>query len=430
MATDSDRGQGSSQRVATSADLGDRIPEHPYWKRNLAVGVGGSFTTIIAMTLLLPYLPLYIEQLGVTDPAKVTFWSGLTYAATFVTAGLTAPIWGRLGDRYGRKSMLVRASLGMAIVMSAIGLAQNEWQLLGLRLIVGLLGGYSSGATILVAAQAPQRRRAWALGVLSTGIMAGNIAGPLLGGIAPAVIGIRNTFFGSGALIFLAFLGTVFLIKEDRSQSATARSPAVRPGWQDVPEKRLVIAMLGMSVILMIATLSIEPIVTVYVRDLVGSVAGLSVISGVVFALSAAGSVISAPWLGRLADRIGHLTVLIGCLTIVAALLGLQAISANIWMFAALRFAMGLALGGLMPTVTASLRASVPDQVVGLVLGYNVSAQYVGQVFGPILGGYVGGHFGVPAVFVSTGVLAFIGAGIAYLIRRRAADGPGYLGGG
>ena len=397
--------------------------DHPYWKRNLAVGVGGSFTTLIAMTLLLPYLPLYIEQLGVTGQGRVTFWSGLTYSATFVTAGLTAPIWGRLGDRYGRKSMLVRASLGMAIVMSAIGLAQDQWQLLVLRLIVGLLGGYSSGATILVAAQAPERRRAWALGVLSSGIMAGNIAGPLLGGIAPELIGIRNTFFGSGALIFLAFLGTVFLIKEDRSTAAVSKSGGSKPGWSDVPDKPLVISMLGMSVILMIATLSVEPIVTVYVRDLTGSISGLSVLSGVVFALSAAGSVISAPWLGRLADRVGRLPVLIGCLVIAAVLLGLQAIAINVWMFAALRFAMGLALGGLMPTVTATLRSTLPDRVVGRVLGYNVSAQYIGQVIGPILGGYAGGHFGIPSVFVCTGVLALIAAGGAYAIKQRAT-GP------
>lgn len=410
---------------ATSGPTPEVEPEHPYWKRNLAVGVAGSFTTLIAMTLLLPYLPLYIEQLGVTGRARVTFWSGLSYAATFVTAGLTAPIWGRLGDRYGRKSMLVRASLGMAIVMSAIGLAQDQWQLLGLRLIVGLLGGYSSGATILVAAQAPERRRAWALGVLSSGIMAGNIAGPLLGGIAPALIGIRNTFFGSGALIFLAFLGTVFLIKEDRSTRQAGGSDAPKPSWSDVPDKPLVAAMLGMSVILMIATLSVEPIVTVYVRELTGTVAGLSVISGVVFALSAAGSIISAPWLGRLADRVGRLPVLIGCLVVAAVLLGLQAAAINIWMFAALRFAMGLALGGLMPTVTATLRSTLPDRVVGRVLGYNVSAQYVGQVIGPILGGWAGGHFGIPAVFVCTGGLALIGAAGAYVIKRRQPGGRG-----
>src|SRR5271154_1436975 len=115
-----------------------------HWRRNLVVVVLGSFTTIVAMTLLLPFLPLYVEQLGVTDHAAIVQWSGIAYGATFLTAALTAPLWGRLGDRYGRKLMLIRASLGMAVAMSLIGLSQNVYELVGIRLLAGLLGGYSS----------------------------------------------------------------------------------------------------------------------------------------------------------------------------------------------------------------------------------------------------------------------------------------------
>ena len=133
-----------------------------YWQRNLWVCVFGSLTTIIAMTLLLPFLPLYVEQLGVTDHAAIVQWSGVAYGATFLTAALTAPLWGRMGDRYGRKLMLIRSSLGMAVAMSLIGLSQNVYQLVGLRLLAGLLGGYSSGSMILVATQTPRVQTAWA----------------------------------------------------------------------------------------------------------------------------------------------------------------------------------------------------------------------------------------------------------------------------
>src|SRR5579863_5292772 len=105
-----------------------------HWQRNLIVCVFGSFTTIVAMTLLLPFLPLYVEQLGVTDHAAIAEWSGAAYGAAFLSAGLCAPLWGRLADLYGRKLMLMRASLGMAVAMSLIGLAQNVWQLVALRL--------------------------------------------------------------------------------------------------------------------------------------------------------------------------------------------------------------------------------------------------------------------------------------------------------
>ena len=193
----------------TSTDSGYNI----YWRRNLAVCFIGSFTTLVAMTLLLPFLPLYVEELGVRDHAGIVQWSGVAYGATFLAAALVAPLWGRLGDRYGRKLMLVRASFGMAICMSLMGMVQDVWQLVALRLLVGLAGGYSSGSTILVAMQTPKERSGWALGMLSAGIMAGNLVGPLIGGALPPRIGIRATFLIAGAVIFLAFLATNFLIK-------------------------------------------------------------------------------------------------------------------------------------------------------------------------------------------------------------------------
>ena len=158
-----------------------------HWRRNLAVCPFGSFTTIVAMTLLLPFLPLYVEQLGVEDPAAIVQWSGVAYGATFFTAALSAPLWGRLADRYGRKLMLIRASLGMAVAMSLIGMAHDVWQLVALRLLTGLLGGYASGSTVLVATQTPKARSGWALGMLASGIMAGNLAGPLIGGALPPI---------------------------------------------------------------------------------------------------------------------------------------------------------------------------------------------------------------------------------------------------
>ncbi len=153
-----------------------------FWRRNLLVCFIGSFSTVFAMTLMLPFLPLYVEELGVQGHAAIVQWSGVAFSATFITAGLIAPVWGKLGDKYGRKSMLVRASLGMAVTVSLMGMVTNIWQLVGLRLLVGLAGGYSSGATILIAVQAPRERVAWALGIVSCGVMAGNLIGPLAGG--------------------------------------------------------------------------------------------------------------------------------------------------------------------------------------------------------------------------------------------------------
>src|SRR5579871_191075 len=290
-----------------------------YWKRNLLVCFLGSVTTIVAMTLLLPFLPLYVEQLGVTDHAAIVQWSGIAYGATFFTAALTAPLWGVLADRYGRKLMLVRASLGMAIAMSLIGMATNVWQLVALRLLAGLLGGYSSASMVLVATQTPKSRSGWALGVLSSGIMAGNLVGPLIGGFLPPLIGIRATFWASGAAIFVAFLATVFLIRE-KPVRKRADNASKQGAWASVDDKGPAIAMLATGLLLMVANMSIEPIITVYVAQLVKP-QNVTMVAGFVMSGAALGSVISSSRLGRLADRVGHWNVIIGCLAVSALLL-------------------------------------------------------------------------------------------------------------
>lgn len=397
---------------------------NPAWRQNLFVCFAGSFTTIVAMTLLLPYLPLYVHELGVNEPAAIVQWSGIAYGATFFTAALTAPLWGALGDRYGRKSMLIRASLGMAVAMSLIGLAQNVWQLVGLRLLTGLLGGYASGSTVLVAAQTPKSRATWALGVLSAGAMAGNVVGPLLGGVAPDLIGIRPTFFVAGGTIFCAFLATAFLIKEDhRATTKTGVAAVAAPKastWSNIEHRGRVAALLLTAMLLMFATMSIEPIITVYVSQLAHGATAISSIAGVVMAAGALGTIVSAPRLGKLADRIGYAPVICVCLLASAALLVLQATAVDNLELGILRFLMGLCLGGLLPAITASIRHTVARPSVGQVLGYAISAQYVGQVAGPAVGGFIGGHLGMPAVFLCTSSALVVGAVLTWRTRDPA----------
>jgi MFS family permease len=356
--------------------------EHdPHWQRNLWVCVFGAFTTIVAMTLLLPFLPLYVEHLGVNDPAAVVQWSGLAYGATFLSAALTAPLWGRLGDRYGRKLMLIRASLGMAVAMSLIGLAETVWQLVLLRLLAGLLG------------------------VLSSGIMAGSLAGPLIGGVLPPLVGIRATFFLAGGVIFITFLGTLLLLRE--APRPARASSEIKPSSTAVPlsaeQRRVVTLLLIVASLVMFSAMSVEPIITVYLRQL--HTDNLTLMAGVVMSATALGSIIAASRLGRLADRIGYWPVLAGCLGITAITLVPQAWVSDVWQLTGLRFVMGLSLGGLLPCITALIRHAVPQEVAGRILGYSTSSQYLGQVLGPLAGGLLGAHLGMGSVFLGTAAL-------------------------
>ncbi|WP_321809985.1 MULTISPECIES: MFS transporter [unclassified Burkholderia] len=393
-----------------------------YWRRNLAVCVFGSFTTLVSLSMLLPFLPLYVRQLGVDAQSAVIQWSGVAFGATFLGTAVTAPLWGRLADRFGRKPMLVRAALGMAVVMSLIGVAHNVVELVALRLIAGLVGGYASASTVMVGTQAPRERAGWALGILSTGALAGNLVGPLVGGLLPGWLGIRGTFFAGGAMIAVAALLTIVVVKEDfdpatdahaRHARATSANPARRT------DRVAVAALLVTAMMVLLANMSIEPIITVYIGGLGVDGSNLARIAGVVMAGSALGSMLTAARLGALADRIGSWNVIVGCLLLTALAMLPQAFVTHWWQLAALRVLMGMTLAGLLPSIGKLVRQSVDERATGQMLGYLQSAQFGGQVIGPVIGGQIGVALGLHSVFFVTAALLAACAALAYRVRSR-----------
>lgn len=391
-----------------------------YWQRNLAVCVFGSFTTLVSLSMLLPFLPLYVEQLGVTSPAAVVQWSGIAFGATFFGTAITAPLWGRLANRYGRKPMLVRAALGMAVVMSLIGIAHSVIDLVVLRLVAGLIGGYASASIVMIGTQAPRERAGWALGVLSTGALAGNLIGPLVGGFLPGWVGIRGTFFVGGAMIAVAAVATILLVREDFDRAVDAKRRLAAQASPRVNANRVVIpALLVTAMMVLLANMSIEPIITVYIGQLGVPHAHLARVAGIVMAASAFGSVLTASRLGALADRVGGWNVIIGCLIATALVMLPQAFVTHWWQLALLRGVMGMTIAGLLPSIAKLVRQSVDESQSGTTLGYLQSAQFSGQVIGPLIGGQIGAHVGLQPVFFMTGLLLVICAGLNYWVRSR-----------
>jgi MFS family permease len=410
--------------TASAAAMARDASVNPYWRRNLYVCLFGSFTNMAGMTLLLPFLPNYIRDLGVHDPDAIVFWSAAAFSAAFLAAATVSPIWGWLADLYGRKPMLIRASLGMAVAISMMGLAHNVYELVALRAASGFLGGYTSGCVILVASQTPRDRSAWALGNLSIGSLSGSLLGPLIGGVLPGLIGVRETFFLAGGAVFMSFLLTTFVIREDRSlrpQRVNGKLPGV---WSLVADKRPIFAMLASAALLLLANMSVEPIITIFVGEIASPGQNVVLYAGFAMSAGAFASMLAAPSIGRYADRHGHWRVVVIGLVVAGLLLVPQGFATAPWQLVALRFLMGLALAGLLPAITALIRRNAPDVAMGRILGFSQSAQYLGQIAGPLAGAFVAGRFGMRAVFFATALVLLAGAAVNELLRR-AVTGAG-----
>ncbi|VEI19349.1 Tetracycline resistance protein, class C [Serratia plymuthica] len=378
------------------------------WKLNLISVWLGCFFTGLAMSQILPFLPLYIEQLGVSGHQSLSIWSGLVFSATFLVSALVSPLWGSLADRKGRKLMLLRASLGMAIVIVLQGMVTHVYQLFALRALMGLTSGYIPNAMALVASQVPRDKSGWALGTLSTGPVSGVIVGPLLGGLMADHLGLRVVFFVTAGLMFVSFLITLFLIKERHIEVKKADRLSGKAVFQSLPYPALIVTLFISTLMIQLANSSISPILTLFIKDLSGDSGNIAFISGLIAAVPGIAALVSAPRLGRIGDRIGTARILMAALGLTTLLFAIMAWVQTPLQLGILRFLLGFADGALMPAVQTLLLKYSSDQVTGRIFGYNQSFMYLGNVVGPLIGSSVSALMGFRWVFAVTAVLVLI----------------------
>lgn len=213
------------------------------WKRNLMVCWFGMFVTGIGMSQIAPVLPLYIQHLGIQDTSLIEKLSGIAFGVTFVISAIFSPIWGHAADKVGRKPMLLRASLGMSIIIGCMGFAPNVYVLIGLRLLQGAITGYGTACTTLIATQTDKENAGYALGTLSTANIAGSLLGPTIGGFVGETFGLQNVFFITGVLMFIAFITTALFVKESFTRDGNNKILSLKEVWNSVPEKGLTVTM-------------------------------------------------------------------------------------------------------------------------------------------------------------------------------------------
>ncbi|MDQ2115228.1 multidrug efflux MFS transporter MdtG [Enterobacter hormaechei] len=390
------------------------------WKRNLTVAWLGCFLTGAAFSLVMPFLPLYVEQLGVTGHSALNMWSGLVFSITFLFSAIASPFWGGLADRKGRKIMLLRSALGMAIIMLLMGMAQNVWQFLILRALLGLLGGFIPNANALIATQIPRQKSGWALGTLSTGGVSGALLGPLAGGLLADHYGLRPVFFITASVLFLCFLVTLICIRENFTPVAIKEMLHARDVLASLKNPKLVLSLFVTTMIIEVATGSIAPILTLYVRDLAGNVSNIAFISGLIASVPGVAALLSAPRLGKLGDRIGPEKILICALIVSVLLLIPMAMVQSPWQLGVLRFLLGAADGALLPAVQTLLVYNSTNQIAGRIFSYNQSFRDLGNVTGPLVGAGISASFGFRAVFIVTAGVVLFNAVYSWLSLSRA----------
>ena len=390
------------------------------WKRNLTIAWIGCFLTGAAFSLVMPFLPLYVEQLGVTGHSELNLWSGLVFSITFLFSAIASPFWGGLADRKGRKLMLLRSALGMSIVMVLMGMAQNIWQFLILRALLGLLGGFIPNANALIATQIPRHKSGWALGTLSTGGVSGALLGPLAGGLLADSYGLRPVFFMTASVLFLCFLLTLFLIREQFVPVPKKEMLHAKDVLTSLKSPKLVLSLFVTTMIIQVATGSIAPILTLYVRELAGNVSNIAFISGMIASVPGVAALLSAPRLGKLGDRIGPEKILIVALIISVLLLIPMSFVQTPWQLGLLRFLLGAADGALLPAVQTLLVYNSTNQIAGRIFSYNQSFRDIGNVTGPLIGASVSASYGFRTVFLVTASVVLFNAVYTGISMRRA----------
>ncbi|MFD0586635.1 MFS transporter [Paenibacillus sp. GCM10027627] len=378
------------------------------WKKNLIVLWFGQFLVMAGMTMIIPFLTLYLQfELGLSDPHEIGVWAGVIFAGNFVTAFIFQPIWGKLADRYGRKMMLLRSGFGMAIVMVLMGFATSPWHLLLLRMLNGTISGFNPASIALVSATTPKERMGFAMGTIQSGAMAGTILGPFMGGLLADAVGYRPIFYITGALLFAASLLALFVVKEnfDLEKAASRVQASVMEGFKKISRIPQLMALFGVTFLIQFANMSPMTLIPLYVQELHGSTANLAFLAGFIGSVTGLSNMLASPLLGKLSDRIGAERVL--AVSLVGAALAFipQAMATTVWQLAAARFGLGLFLGGLIPAVNALIRKYTPDGMESRAYSFNSSTLSLGNMVGPITGGALSGYIGLKGLFLLSGAL-------------------------
>lgn len=388
-------------------------------KKNFIIIWICNFLVAGTMTMIMPFLSLYIDTFGDHSAAYVQKWSGLIFGATFVSAFFMSPIWGRIADKHGFKPILIINGLGLGTSVLLMGFVQSVEAFFLLRLFMGVVTGFIPTSLAFISSQTSREEAGKMLGTLQMGSVSGMLFGPIFGGLLADVFGFQYTFMITSSTLFLStfiiFIGIHEIRKVKNKQAIQyERKTIIRALFKH----RLMFNVMLVTAIIQVGNFSIQPLLSLYVAELTDA-KDVAFLAGITFSAAGLGNLLFARKWGKIGDDIGYEKVLAVLLVLSFIFIIPQAFVTELWQLMICRLFYGIAIGGMIPITTALVRREAPIEIQGEVMGYNTSFRFLGNIIGPMLGGIISGYIGISSVFFVTGALFLIAFAFLYLALKK-----------
>jgi MFS family permease len=368
-------------------------------QRNIFAAAAAGCIGFTGFTLVMPFLPLYIQQLGVTDVAEIAMWSGLILGATPTVTAISAPLWGRVGDRYGSKVLVIRSLCAFILTKAAMSFVTAPWQLLALRALLGVFAGYGALTVSMAAESAPRHRMAQAIGFVQTGQRLGPAIGPVIGGLIAPLVGLRASFLVAAGFYLLALVSVLVLYREPRDRSKPRRVRGGKAVLLHLLRSKHFVLALGVIFGLQAVDRSFGPVLPLYVAQVGVSESRIPIVTGILFSLGALSAAFGHHLAGvLLATRTARTIVVTGTLVASVAIASIV-FAPTLWLVAAAMLVVGIAIGVSTTTIYTVAGSSLPEDAHATGFGFMTTASLIGLALSPVAAGFIGGT-GLWLVFV------------------------------
>lgn len=378
------------------------------WKILLAMMVTFALMMSSSYTMLIPFLPIYMQsELGATAD-NVSLWSGVTYAITFAISAFVSPIWGKLSDKMGKKPMIIRASFLLAITYFLGGIVRTPFELFLVRAFQGIASGLWPACLVMMSACVPKNKIGISMGLMQSANICGGIIGPLLGGILATAFGMRNSFYVGAVALSLITVTTILFIKEPPVAPEKEINKAQNTSYLSFIKDKNILILLLCVCMTNLVILQIQPIVSLYVQQLSHNSDKAVLLTGFIMSLGGIAGALASPLWGKTGQKVGFYKTITLAFISAGLLMSLQGVPNSLVLFGLMQFLCGLGFSGIFPSANSILVLLTPPSSRGMGFGSLFSAQMIGGALGPVIGGVIVSFMSFNTVYIISGSILFV----------------------